>query len=214
MLLVELPRCGSESTFRGCIWQFYQKAASYTALSDVQVRHGCRKVGTRLPERTPSRKASAQPEERVHFGLCQVSTKLAVLPDCIHLLRRSARVSPCLNLADLPRTAWPQGWPRRGIFRRGRGSGPGSKPQPPLPFAVLGPIRLFDTQPRWGRLDALRAALADSGKRPERTRVIADPVRHFGRLSRGGWSSAPKRQEPTPCPGRMPPPTPPASPPR
>ncbi len=27
---------------------------------------------------------------------------------------------------------------------------------------------------------------------PERTRVIADPVRHFGRLSRGGWSPASK----------------------
>ena len=26
--------------------------------------------------------------------------------------------------------------------------------------------------------------------KPERPRVIADPVRHFGRLSRGGWSLA------------------------
>ena len=37
-----------------------------------------------------------------------------------------------------------------------------------------------------------RAAHGDSGKRPERPWVIADPVRHFGRLSRGGWSPASK----------------------
>lgn len=80
----------------------------------------------------------------------------------------------------------------------GQGSCLGSKPHPPLPFAVLGLIRLFDTQPHFPRQEGggwlrERAALADSGERPERTRVIADPVRHFGRLSRGGWSSAPKK---------------------
>ena len=43
----------------------------------------------------------------------------------------------------------------------GQGACPGSKPHPPLPFAVLGLIRLFDTQPQRGRLRG-RAALADS----------------------------------------------------
>src|SRR5690625_6722214 len=35
---------------------------------------------------------------------------------------------------------------------------------PPLPFANLGPIRLFINQPVKGRLDASRAALGDSAK--------------------------------------------------
>lgn len=59
--------------------------------------------------------------------------------------------------------AWRQGW-------RGRASATGIRhpvrreEPPPLPFANLGPIRLFDIQPVKGRLDASRAALGDSEK--------------------------------------------------
>src|SRR5690606_21055977 len=44
------------------------------------------------------------------------------------------------------------------------------------------------------------ASVPPSGirKESERPRVIADPVGHFGRLSRGGWSPASQRQEPEP----------------
>ena len=60
------------------------------------------------------------------------------------------------------------------------------------------------------------ASVPPSGirKESERPRVIADPVRHFGRLSRGGWSPASQDRSRNPCPMQMPLPSPPASPPR
>ena len=72
--------------------------------------------------------------------------------------------------------------------------------------------RLFVNQPTRGRLT--RACRPRGFGRAERARVIADPVGHFGRLSRGGWSPASQDRSRNPCPMQMPPPSPPASPPR
>jgi hypothetical protein len=88
----------------------------------------------------------------------------------------------------------------------------GQSPIPPLPFAVLGPIRLFDTQPQRGRLRE-RAALADSGSARTHEGDCRSGQTLRAPVARG-MVLRPQRQEPTPCPRRMPPLTPPASPPR
>ena len=67
--------------------------------------------------------------------------------------RPGTRGSPETNLAVRLASGWHP--------VTGQGTCPGSKPHPPLPFAVLGLIRLFDIQPQRGRLRG-RAALADS----------------------------------------------------
>lgn len=81
-------------------------------------------------------------------------------PARIHQLQRSA-----IPFRSEPRrTFWTRVAARLasgGHPRTGQGLLAGSKPHPPLPFAVLGLIRLFDTQPQRGRLRE-RAALADS----------------------------------------------------
>ena len=87
-----------------------------------------------------------------------------------------------------------------------------AKHHPPLPFANLGPTVSLHSTP----VGSAYARVPPSGirKESERPRVIADPVRHFGRLSRGGWSPASKDRSRNPCPTQMPPLSPPASPPR
>lgn len=166
--------------------------------------------------------ASALARKRPLFGLLERSSKAERHYSLVFVNCNGQPVPPVLEHNDFLKPTLRRGWRAVGIPSRGRAPVPGSKPHPPLPIAVLGPIRLFDTQPQF---PSKRGGSATRACRPrgfapiwknwaERTRVIADPVRHFGRLSRGGWSSAPKRQEPTPCPGKMPPPLPPASPPR
>lgn len=83
---------------------------------------------------------------------------------------------------------------------------------PPLPFANLGLVRLFDIQPPKG---SAYACVPPSGirKKSERPRVSADPVRHVGRLSSGGWSPASSDRSQSRCPMQMLPLSPPASPP-
>ena len=81
-------------------------------------------------------------------------------PASIHLRQPSAflsRSEPHRSLATNVAARLASG----GHPVTGQGACLGSKPHPPLPFAVLGPIRLFDTQPQRGRLRE-RAALADS----------------------------------------------------
>jgi hypothetical protein len=87
------------------------------------------------------------------------------------------------------------------------------KAPPPLPFANLGLTVSWPINPQGVGL-TLRVPPSGIRGKPERPRVIADPVRHFGRLSRGGWSLASQDRSRNPCPTQMPPPSPPASPPR
>ena len=64
------------------------------------------------------------------------------------LLDRAGRVP---DLVAILTAAWRQGWPGEASAR-GDPAPVGCKTPPPLPFANLGLIRLFDIQPRRGRL--------------------------------------------------------------
>ena len=163
----------------------------------------------------PWREFRVEPEWGKGVGLARCGPVPGVVPG-----------EPRLSYSSATDRCWPSSpdW-KKTIFRDQLGNKAGerrhpttacrllseAKYHPPLPFADLGLIRLFFNQPTRGRLT--RTCRPRGFGQAERTRVIADPVRHIGRLSRGGWSSAPKDRSRNPCPTKMPPPTPPASPP-
>ena len=121
--------------------------------------------------------------------------------DSISSLKHILKISPATRLA------------RRGIYDGIPGILSEAKHHPRFHSRTLVRTVSSSINPRGVGLRE-RAALADSGHMPERARVIADPVGHVGRLSRGGWSLASKDRSQNPCPMQMPPPSPPASPPR
>lgn len=117
-------------------------------------------------------------------------SQVAGRPAHIHLQQRSAKPFwPEPHRSSGP--AWRQGWRRKRWHPR-TGQGLRSRVKAPSPASIRCPWSDPSLRHSTPEGSATRACRPRGFGRAERTRVIADPVRHFGRLSRGGWSSAPK----------------------